>query len=114
MHEVGIMESALDAILAQARAHDAHRIHRVGLRVGALAGVDAEALQFAFVAVSKGTPAAGAALDIDTVPARGYCADCDLEFGVESGFVFSCPRCGRISDHLSQGRELDLVHLEMS
>lgn len=114
MHEVGIMETAIEAVLAQARDHDATRVHRVVLRVGALAGAEPDALRFAFGAVTRGTPAADADLEIETVPARGRCTDCDLEFEVKSDFIFTCPKCGRISGELVQGRELELCRIEMS
>lgn len=114
MHEVGIMETAMEAVLAQAREHDATQVHRIVLRVGALSGVEADALRLAFEAAIKGTPAASADLELETVPARGRCSDCDLEFDVSSDFIFTCPRCGRISGELVQGRELELARIEMS
>ena len=114
MHEIGIMESALDAVAAQARDHGAVLVHRIVLRVGALSGVEKDALRLAFDAVARGTPAAGAELLIETVPARGRCPECDLEFDVESDFVFTCPKCGRVSGELVQGRELELASIEMS
>jgi hydrogenase nickel incorporation protein HypA/HybF len=114
MHEMGIMESAMEAVLAQVHENDATQVHRVVLRIGTLSGVEPEALRFAFDAAVKGTPAAGADLDLETVTARGRCPDCDLEFDVESDFIFTCPRCGRISGELVQGRELELARIEMS
>jgi hydrogenase nickel incorporation protein HypA/HybF len=114
VHEVGIMETAIEAVLAQAREHDATQVHRIVLRIGALSGVEPDALRFAFDATVKGTPAADAKLELETVPARGRCVDCDLEFGVESDFIFTCPRCGRLSGELVQGRELELARIEMS
>jgi len=114
VHEVGIMETAIEAVLAQAREHDATQVHRIVLRIGALSGVEPDALRLAFDATVKDTPAAGADLELEAVPARGRCSDCDLEFGVESDFIFTCPRCGRISGELVQGRELELARIEMS
>lgn len=114
MHEMGIMESAIEMVLTQARDHDATQVHRVVLRVGALSGVEPEALRLAFDAAVKGTPAADADLEVESVPARGRCTDCDLEFAVDSDFIFTCPGCGRISAELVQGRELELARIEMS
>ena len=108
------METALEAVLTQAREHNATKVHRVVLRVGALAGVELDALRFAFGAVTRGTAASEADLELETVPARGRCADCDLEFDVRSDFIFTCPKCGRISGELVQGRELELRRIEMS
>jgi hydrogenase nickel incorporation protein HypA/HybF len=114
MHEMGIMESAMEAVLAQARSHDATQVHQIVLRIGALSGVEPEALRLAFDAVVKGTPAAGSDLEIETVPARGRCPDCDLEFSVKTDFIFPCPRCGRVSDQLVHGHELELARIQVS
>jgi len=108
------MESAIGSVLAQARDHGARQVHRIVLRVGALSGVEPDALRFAFDVAAQNTPAAGADLDIDTVPARARCGDCSLEFEVESGFIFSCPRCRQYCGNLLQGRELELTRIEMS
>ena len=108
------METAIEAVLAQARQHDATQVHRIVLRVGALSGVEPDALRLAFDAAVKGTPAEKADLGLESVGARGRCSDCDLEFNVESDFIFTCPKCGRISGELVQGRELELTRVEMS
>lgn len=114
MHELGIMESAMGLVLQQARDHRASRVHRIVLRIGTLAGVEPQALHFAFEVVTRGTPADGAALEVESVPARARCPDCDTEFGVETGFIFTCPRCRRLCGELRQGRELELSRVEMS
>ncbi|MEI6106180.1 MAG: hydrogenase maturation nickel metallochaperone HypA [Opitutae bacterium] len=112
MHEVGIMQSALDAIRDQAEKHHATRVTRIVLRIGALAGVDLEALRFAYEALSPGTVAQDAALEIEAVPARAHCVGCDREFGVERGFIFKCPTCGEYSGDIRTGRELGIARLE--
>lgn len=108
------MESAVGAALAQAQAHRATRVHRIVLRIGALSGVEPDALHFAFDVVTRGTAAEGAELQVDTVPARARCPDCREEFGVDGGYIFTCPRCRRLCGEILQGRELELSRLEMS
>lgn len=112
MHEVGIIESTLDVIRREARAHDATGIARVVLRIGTLSGVEPEALRFAFEACSPGTIADGAELEIQSVPARAHCRDCAEDFAIESGFIFQCPRCHAFSGDVRSGRELELSRLE--
>jgi hydrogenase nickel incorporation protein HypA/HybF len=114
MHEVAIMESALEVVLRTARAQGAHTVHRIVLRIGTLSGVDPESLRFAFDVVTRNTPAAEAMLEIHTVPAAAHCAECNTEFGVSTGFIFSCPRCSRFSGDIRRGRELELARIEMS
>ena len=48
MHEVGLMQDALGLALEEARRQGASRVHQLTLRVGRLAGVEPEALAFAF------------------------------------------------------------------
>jgi len=76
MHELSIMESALDLALDQAQKAGATRVHVVRLRIGTLSGVVPEALQFAFEALTPGTLAEGAALDIENIPAKFWCSAC--------------------------------------
>jgi len=114
MHEVGIMEAALGAVLSQARSRGAQRVHRIVLRIGALSGVDADSLRFAFDAIAAGTIAAEAELEIRDVPAVAHCASCAKDFTAVSGAIFSCPRCRRLSGEVRQGRELELSRIEMS
>ena len=114
MHEIGIMESAVATVLDQARLRDAQQVHRIVLRIGRLAGVEPDALRFAFEVVAAGTLVAGAELEIETVPARARCASCDLEFTAESGFVFICPLCLGICGALAQGREIELARIELT
>ena len=112
MHEIGIMESAITAVLDQARQHHARQVNRIVLRIGSLSGVEPEALRFAFDAVTAGTLAEGAELKIETVAARAYCAGCGVEFEDDAGFIFSCPRCRSFSGDLRQGREIELSRIE--
>ncbi len=114
MHELGIAESALALALTEARKAGAARIQRIVIRVGALSGVDPEALRFGFTAVLPGTAAEGAELQIDPVAALAYCQGCQQDFAPDTVHFFECPRCGRLSGTLKQGRELDLVRLEMT
>ena len=51
MHEVGLMEQALEAAVATTCRAGAVRIHGLTLRVGALSGVEPEALRLAFAAL---------------------------------------------------------------
>lgn len=114
MHELGIMESAIAAVLREVHLRGAQHVHRIVLRIGSLSGVEPEALHFAFDVVTRDTPAAGAELAIEAVPARAHCASCAEDFGIEAGFIFTCPRCQRLCGEIRQGRELELSRIEMS
>jgi hydrogenase nickel incorporation protein HypA/HybF len=112
MHELAIMESALELALTKAREVGARRIQVIRLRVGALAGVVPDALQFAFEALAPGTLAEGAQLAIEPLPARFWCAVCEREFVAADSFS-QCPDCGALSGDLRAGRELEIASLEI-
>jgi len=113
MHELGIAESALELALAQAHNAGAARVLRIVIRVGALSGVDAEALQFAFTAILPGTAAEGATVQIDPVAAIAYCPACQKDFSPTLITSSSAPPAASCAGPSSRVRELDLVRLEM-
>ena len=113
MHELGIAESALNVALGRARDAGAARIVRMVIRVGALSGVDPESLQFALTAILPGTIAEGAQVQIDPVAALAYCPACQKDFSPGTVHFFECPTCGQLCATIKEGRELDLVRLEI-
>jgi hydrogenase nickel incorporation protein HypA/HybF len=112
MHELSLMEVLRDQALAAARAEGARRIAVINLRVGSLAGVEPDALRFAHTVLMAGTIAAAAELCIEVVPARFLCELCEQSFVAEQGDCL-CPHCGSFSKRLLQGRELELVSIEL-
>ena len=112
MHELSIMQSALNLALDQARQAGASRVHTIRLRIGALSGAVPEALEFAFEVLVPGTPAEGARLAIEHVPARFWCATCTREFQADDLFA-ECPGCHNLSGELRAGREMELASLEI-
>ena len=112
MHELSIMHAALNQALTEAEKAGAGRICGIRLRVGALSGVVPDALQFAFEALTAGTPADGAVLEIEHVPARFWCASCAREFDAKNFFA-ECPVCHAASTELRAGRELELKSIEV-
>jgi hydrogenase nickel incorporation protein HypA/HybF len=109
MHELAIAE----AILAIATAHaGGGRITAVEVRVGHLRQVVPDALGFNFELVAQGTPAAGAELRIEEVPANGRCRACGAS-GELPAFPLRCPECGGLDVELTGGEELEVSALEV-
>ena len=112
MHEVAIMAEAVRMAVESAQTAGARRITRLRLRVGTLSGAVPEAMQFAWDVVSGNTFAAGARLEIESVPAAGWCATCRAEFEC-ADFFNECPQCHNLSGELRRGRELDIAAVEI-
>ena len=111
MHEMALCESLVAIIEEQATIEHFCRVHSVSLEVGALAGVEVEALRFGFQVVSQDTVAEGAELKI--LPSKVF-ARCPLCGAQElmlppSG---SCLQCGG-KLHRTDGRELSIKEMEV-
>jgi len=113
VHEVGVMQQALDIAVENARRSGGERIHRMTLRIGDLSGVVPEALSFAFDVVTQDTPAEGAELILERVPALCYCSTCQRTFEPAIP-ILDCPTCSCPSGDIRQGREIDLTSVEIS
>jgi hydrogenase nickel incorporation protein HypA/HybF len=106
------MQSALETALEQAQQAGGGRVCALHLRIGALSGVVPDALEFAFEALTPGTPAEGAQLAIELVPARFWCGHCLNEFQADD-MLAECPVCHEPSADLRAGREMEITSLEI-
>ena len=106
---MAIAEGILDIALKTMEENEAKRVARVKLLVGEMAGVECESLLFCFEALTKGTAADGAALDIERV---GRCGSCGKEQHVER-YSFLCPSCRNGALEIISGRELKVESLEV-
>lgn len=112
MHEFSLCEGIIDTVTRQARQQGFGQVRRVWLEIGALANVEPDALRFAFEIVRRGTIAAGAELDIITLPGRAYCLDCATTVAVDQYFD-PCPRCGGYQWRLTGGNEMRIKEMEV-
>ncbi len=112
MHEMTLCMEIVRLIEEQARAQTFHRVRRIRLEVGALAGIEVEALRFGFAATACGTPAEGAALDIEQPPGRACCLDCNATMEVRDREE-PCPCCGGWRLRVSGGTEMRVLELEV-
>ena len=113
MHELSIAASIVESVTESAAAYPGARVKQVRLRVGALASVIEDSLQFCWELASEGTAVAGAALVIDKLPVVVHCEACGVDAELEGVQSFRCPRCGEIAADLRQGRELEIDSIEL-
>lgn len=110
---MSIAEAVVEQVETAAREHGAAGVARVRLRVGELAGVVPEALDFCFELACAGTPVAGAVLETEPVVARARCTPCAVEWAVGMPPDLGCPRCsGGGGVELLSGRELQILDVE--
>ncbi|MDQ6931469.1 MAG: hydrogenase maturation nickel metallochaperone HypA [Candidatus Eremiobacteraeota bacterium] len=113
LHEVSIAMSLVEELTERANSEGADRIITVRVRIGAMAGVVVEALQFAWDIATEGTPAEGARLLIEEVPLVVFCPQCDAAKTISGHPILVCPDCGTLTPTIVRGRELQLIAMEV-
>lgn len=112
MHELGIAQSVIEAVRAEALLRPGARVRKVGVLLGELAGVDGNALTFCFDALVNETELAGVPLEIELCRRRHRC-DCSPEPFVVLDYQTICPHCGSAETRCIGGSELELSYLEL-
>ncbi|HEV2304572.1 MAG TPA: hydrogenase maturation nickel metallochaperone HypA [Candidatus Acidoferrales bacterium] len=112
MHEMGIANSVLDAVRKESRRFPESHVCKVVVRIGELAGVDPEAVDFCFEALVRGTSWEPLELEIEFCPRRYRCCSCGHSYAAQND-VSACPACGGTESQFSGGDELELAYLEV-
>ncbi len=89
------------------------QVSAVHLKLGALSGVVKEALLGSFEMACEDTPLKGARLLIEELPVLIFCRTCEAQRPISSVQLFCCAECGTPSGEIVQGKELEVVALEI-
>jgi hydrogenase nickel incorporation protein HypA/HybF len=109
VHELSIAQAILE--IATRNAGGRH-VTAVCVRVGRLRQVVPSALEFAFELSAHGTPAEGAVLELEQVPAAVGCRACGEQAELKA-FPLACPACGALEVDVIRGEELVVQSLEL-
>jgi hydrogenase nickel incorporation protein HypA/HybF len=112
MHELGIAQSVLEAVHAEAARHPGARASKVVVRIGELAAVDPSALEFCFGALVRETELESLILEIEVCPRRHRCLDCGTEFPVKD-YDFQCQQCRGMRTECIGGDQIELAYLDL-
>ena len=111
MHELSICASLLGQVMRVADEQRARRIISITVRIGPLAGIEPELLEFAYPLASAGTVAAGSRLIIERAQVRVRCRECGALSEAQCTRLL-CGSCGSWRVQLLAGDELLLVSVE--
>lgn len=112
MHELSVAEAVIAELEELVRREGARRVARVVLRVGALSGVEPDALEFAFPVAAEGTCAEGAELVLESEPVRVRCGACGAETAADPLWM-ACGACGADAVEIISGADLTLRSAEL-
>ena len=79
MHELSLANGIIGIVKAEAEKSGFQRVLEISLKVGEYSGIVPRCLEEFFPVAAEGTPAQGAALRIEVLPARFRCYDCGFE-----------------------------------
>jgi hydrogenase nickel incorporation protein HypA/HybF len=111
VHEYSLVEALVRRVEEEATRRSATRVHRVSVRVGEMAGVDAELFQTAYETFRAGTVCAEAALTVTRLAASWSCPRCRTP--VARGAVLRCATCDTPARLDDGGDALTLDGIEM-
>jgi hydrogenase nickel incorporation protein HypA/HybF len=112
MHELSIAMSIVE--MAEEEAERYHgKVSAVHLKLGLLSGVVKTALLSSYEMACEDTPLAGSQLIVEEIPIIVFCSQCQERRGITSAQWFCCPECGTPTSEVVQGKELEVVALEI-
>lgn len=112
MHELSLCRAILDIINEHIAGKYCNRVKKITIEVGQLAAVDESALRFGFEAITKGTLAEQADLEIITLEGQAICEACQKIVTLRH-YYDPCQTCGHFSLKITQGEEMRVKSLEI-
>jgi hydrogenase nickel incorporation protein HypA/HybF len=113
MHELGIAQNIVEIVQQSVPRNQAPAVKVVKLKVGRLAGIVPDSLEFCFSVLVGDSDLKGAKLHIEQTATVGRCKDCSLDFPVKE-YEFFCPSCKTTNIELISGTELEITEIELS
>ncbi len=110
MHEMSIAEGIIQVLEDAAQAQGFSRVSSLWVEVGQLSGVEPESLAFCFDAVSRGTLAEGAKLELLITPGQGHCLECHQDTPLAAVFD-PCQHCGAVPVQVTGGTDMKVKEL---
>lgn len=112
MHEYPITQQIIKIAEDNAKANHAAKIVKIELVVGELSGFIGDSIQMYFDAISEGTLAEGAVLEIKYIKPKLKCESCGSYFE-RKRYSFECPDCGGQGAPTEIGKEFYIKDIEI-
>ena len=113
MHELSIVMGILKIAENETKKAGASKVDLIELEIGTLAGIELNALDFAWSRAISNTVLETAEKKIDVIEAKAQCMDCDHIFTLQQVYD-PCPKCQNYLKGILQGKELRVKALEVT
>ena len=108
MHELSIAEGIAEVVERTAEKNAIDAISSVRVSIGELAGVDTDALLFAWQSVASAGLLKGASLQIERTAGEAWCTDCEKTVPLKA-YGDACPACGGYHLIATAGTEMRVI-----
>ena len=112
MHSLAMAQDILKAALTEAEKNNTQHIKAINIRMEDEHFTESDSLQFCLEAVTKGTIAEGARIEVDLVEMTAECSECAFVFPVDHHLPM-CPRCGNKNPEKLTVEEPIQIELEL-
>ena len=112
MHEISLCEGVLQVLQESAENQGFTQVKTVWLEIGALSGVELDAMRFGFDVVTKGSLADKAKLEIIEISGQAWCMQCAETVPVKQRFD-QCPNCQSYQLQVVAGDQMRIKELEV-
>ena len=108
MHELAVTQGILDIAVKEAQKAGKRKVTDINIKLGVFSGMVPDCIQEYYDLLSEDTPAYGAKLHFEKIPAIISGKESQIE-----RFRLRCPECGGNNVKLISGRELYVDSLEV-
>lgn len=112
MHELSIACSIVETVEENLPSENS-RVLKIFVRIGKLSGVVKDALLFSFDVAAQDTRVEGAELEVEELQIIVHCDKCDKNSELGNPPIFLCKYCGELTGNILQGKEMELVSVEI-
>ncbi len=112
MHELSIAQDILSIVRQNVPHDELKNIQNVNVRIGTMAGVVPDSLEFSYQAITAGTEMENSKLSIEKIPFAVECKSCRKTSTNEIGLRI-CSHCGSPETTILSGLEMQVVDIEL-
>ncbi len=112
MHELSIAVIIVETVEENLPSKE-EKVEKVFLKIGKLSGVVKDALLFSFEIAAKDSQMENAVVEIEELPVIVFCDSCEMSLELGDPPIFRCENCGEATPKIEQGKELEIVSVEL-
>jgi len=111
MHEIRIAKDLSDIVLEVAGSEKLSVVTKISISFGEMIQIVPDIFDFAFREAVRDTIASSSEVDIEIIPVKLKCKDCNNEFSLKNSF-FSCNKCSSSDLDIITGKEMFVKSIE--